>query len=132
MGIIPLTPHPLNRGYMSFTPGLAGVIAAESSISSIDGQNGVLRYRGIRIEDLAEHSSFEEVVYLLMFGELPTASELKSLDDRLRAHRVASLRRMRQHDYVCRVGQHGDDFFLIFRINVRAIKHMFGGRGALG
>lgn len=72
---------------MSFTPGLAGVIAAESSISSIDGQNGVLRYRGIRIEELAEHSSFEEVVYLLMFGELPTESELKSLDDRLRAHR---------------------------------------------
>ena len=72
---------------MSFTPGLAGVIAAESSISSIDGQNGVLRYRGIRIEELAESSSFEEVVYLLMFGELPTESELKSFDDRLRAQR---------------------------------------------
>ena len=72
---------------MSFTPGLAGVIAAESSISSIDGQNGILRYRGIRIEELAENSSFEEVVYLLLFGALPNQSELEALDSRLRAHR---------------------------------------------
>ena len=68
---------------MSFTPGLAGVIAAESSISSIDGQNGILRYRGIRIEELAESSSFEEVVYLLLFGALPTQDELTSLNARL-------------------------------------------------
>ena len=73
---------------MSFTPGLAGVIAAESSISSIDGQQGVLRYRGIRIEELAENSSFEEVVYLLLFGALPTQTQLEELDARLRANRA--------------------------------------------
>ena len=73
---------------MSFTPGLAGVIAAESSISSIDGQNGVLRYRGIRIEELAEQSSFEEVAYLLLNGGLPTETQLGEFDARLRAHRA--------------------------------------------
>lgn len=72
---------------MSFTPGLAGVIAAESSISSIDGQNGILRYRGIRIEDLAENSSFEEVAYLLLFNALPTADQLSAFDARLKEHR---------------------------------------------
>lgn len=72
---------------MSFTPGLAGVIAAESSISSIDGQNGILRYRGIPIEELAEHSSFEEVAYLLLFGALPTAGQLSAFDARLKENR---------------------------------------------
>ena len=72
---------------MSFTPGLAGVIAAESSISSIDGQNGILRYRGIPIEELAEHSSFEEVAYLLLFGALPTAGQLSAFDTRLKENR---------------------------------------------
>ena len=72
---------------MSFTPGLAGVIAAESSISSIDGQNGILRYRGIRIEEpLAEASSFEEVAFLL-FGSLPKADELSAFDERLKENR---------------------------------------------
>jgi citrate synthase len=73
---------------MSFTPGLAGVIAAESGISSIDGQNGILRYRGIRIEALAESSSFEEVVYLLLFGALPNQAELEALDTRLKSNRA--------------------------------------------
>ena len=73
---------------MSFTPGLAGVIAAESGISSIDGQNGVLRYRGIRIEELAENSCFEEVAYLLLYGALPTEDALEKFDARLRAQRA--------------------------------------------
>jgi citrate synthase len=72
---------------MSFTPGLAGVIAAESSISSIDGQNGILRYRGIRIEELAEQSSFEEAAYLLLFGALPSAEQLGAFDVRLKENR---------------------------------------------
>jgi citrate synthase len=72
---------------MSFTPGLAGVIAAESRISTIDGANGVLRYRGIRIEDLAENSHFEEAVYLLLYGALPTQSELDSFTQRLSSNR---------------------------------------------
>jgi citrate synthase len=67
-----------------FVPGLAGVVAAPSAIGWIDGQEGVLRYRGIRIQDLAEHSSFEEVCYLLLFGQLPTVDELAHFDGSLK------------------------------------------------
>jgi citrate synthase len=70
-----------------FVPGLAGIVAAESAISTIDGANGVLRYRGILIEELAEHSSFEEVSFLLLNNKLPTAAELADFDARLRGLR---------------------------------------------
>ncbi|MBS1253588.1 MAG: Citrate synthase [Anaerolineales bacterium] len=56
--------------------GLAGVTVADTEMSFIDGEAGVLRYRGIPIEDLAENASYEEVVYLLRQGELPTATQL--------------------------------------------------------
>lgn len=56
--------------------GLAGVIAGQSSIASVDGEQGILRYRGYDIHELAEHSSFEETVYLLWYGELPGRAEL--------------------------------------------------------
>ncbi len=58
------------------TKGLEGVVAANSSICYIDGDHGVLAYRGIDIHELADHSNFEEVCYLLWFGKLPTRSEL--------------------------------------------------------
>lgn len=54
-----------------FKPGLEGIPAAESSISNVDGQNGILEYRGIRIEELASKSTFLETAYLLIWGELP-------------------------------------------------------------
>jgi len=57
-------------------PGLAGIPAAESSVSFIDGQKGVLEYRGYPIEELSEHSTYEEVAWLVLYGELPTADEL--------------------------------------------------------
>ncbi|WP_025028371.1 citrate synthase [Caldalkalibacillus mannanilyticus] len=63
------------------TRGLEGVIAAESSISSII--DGVLTYRGIDIDDLASHASFEEVIYLLWYGKLPNQSELDQLTKQL-------------------------------------------------
>lgn len=63
------------------TKGLEGVVAAESSISSII--DGVLTYRGINIDELAEHASFEEVVYLLWYGYLPTRSQLDQLKKEL-------------------------------------------------
>ena len=76
---------------MSDTPtlvrGLAGVPCAESTVSSIDGQKGILRYRGYRIEDLADNCSFEEVAYLLINGELPTPAQLAEFDGELRIHR---------------------------------------------
>ena len=55
-----------------FMPGLAGVPAAKSAISDVDGQRGVLEYRGIRIEELCLRSSYLETAYLLLFGHLPT------------------------------------------------------------
>jgi citrate synthase len=59
--------------------GLEGVVAASSSIGDVDGINGVLIYQGYNIHDLAEHSTFEEVVFLLWHGRLPTRAELDEL-----------------------------------------------------
>jgi citrate synthase len=70
-----------------YKPGLEGIPAAESSISFVDGQKGLLEYRGIRIEELAEKSSFLETAYLLIWGQLPTKEELKSFEEEVRMHR---------------------------------------------
>lgn len=68
------------------TAGLRGVVAAQSSIGDVDGINGVLIYQGYDIHDLAEHSSFEEVIYLLWHGALPKADELAKHTAELRAN----------------------------------------------
>ncbi|HUK47343.1 MAG TPA: citrate synthase [Terriglobales bacterium] len=65
--------------------GLEGVVATTSKICYIDGEQGVLAYRGIDIHELAEHSTFEETCYLLWNGELPTRNELKELHEQLAA-----------------------------------------------
>ena len=75
-----------------FIPGLAGVPAAESGISFIDGERGILEYRGIPIQDLAEHSTFEETTYLLLFGKLPTRAELDKYVEDLTHHRRLKFR----------------------------------------
>ena len=72
---------------MDYIPGLAGVPATESEISYIDGQEGLLSYRGYNIMDLAENSSFEETTLLLLFGNLPTQAELDAFDKKLRESR---------------------------------------------
>lgn len=61
------------------TAGLRGVVAAQSSIGDVNGEQGILIYQGYDIHDLAEHSNFEEVVYLLWNGRLPKESELAEL-----------------------------------------------------
>jgi citrate synthase len=70
-----------------FSPGLAGVPAAKSSISFVDGQAGVLEYRGIPIEELAERSSFLETSYLLLYDRLPTRVELDRFTADIVRHR---------------------------------------------
>ena len=65
----------------TFVPGLAGVPATESSVSYIDGNVGVLEYRGYPIEELSEHSTFEETAFLLWEGRLPKADELAQFRD---------------------------------------------------
>ena len=70
-----------------FAKGLEDVIAGESSICDVDGKNGKLIYRGYDIHDLAQNTTFEEVVYLLWHGKLPTTSELEALKADLDAAR---------------------------------------------
>jgi citrate synthase len=67
--------------------GLEGVVATTSGICYIDGEQGVLAYRGIDIHDLAENSNFEETCYLLWFGRLPKREELRELRDRMAEER---------------------------------------------
>ena len=67
--------------------GLRGVTVADTKISFIDGEKGVLIYRGYRIEDLAEKSSFMEVAYLILNGELPKRAQLVSFTEELAALR---------------------------------------------
>src|SRR3982751_6514648 len=66
--------------------GLRGVVAAQSAIGDVNGEQGILIYQGYNIHDLAEHSNFEEVIYLLWHGELPTSSQLQDLKSRIRAN----------------------------------------------
>lgn len=68
--------------------GLEGIIASKTAISYIDGQNGRLIYQGVNINQLAEHSTFEESVYLLWHGQLPTKQQLAELDGELKANRA--------------------------------------------
>ncbi len=75
-----------------YSPGLAGIPVAESAVSFVDGQRGHLEYRGIDIEQLAERSSFEETAWLLLYGELPTESELRTFNKALTHHRRMKFR----------------------------------------
>ncbi|MBK8464817.1 MAG: citrate synthase [Chloracidobacterium sp.] len=66
--------------------GLRGVVAAQSSIGDVNGDDGILIYQGYNIHDLAEHSTFEEVIFLLWNGRLPKADELAALNADIRAN----------------------------------------------
>ena len=73
---------------VEYSKGLDGVIAAESKICDIDGDLGLLSYRGYTIEDLADNSTFAEVAWLLLYGSLPTAAELESFENILKSKRT--------------------------------------------
>lgn len=75
-----------------FMPGLAGVPAARSAVSDVDGGLGVLEYRGVRIEDLCARSSFLETSYLLLFGRLPSQTELTRFVADVTLHRRIKFR----------------------------------------
>src|ERR1700726_2188959 len=68
--------------------GLEGVVAGESEICYIDGYAGVLSYQGYNIHTLADHATFEEVIYLLWYGRLPKQAELDQLKASLAANRA--------------------------------------------
>ena len=73
-------------------PGLEGIPVTQSSICDIDGQKGHLLYRGYQIEELAQKSSFLETAFLLIWGELPTTSELRHFEAEVQMHRRLSFR----------------------------------------
>jgi citrate synthase len=73
-------------GLMVYDPGYANVASCRSSITYLDGEKGILQYRGYPIEQLAEHSSYIEVAYLLIHGELPTQSQLEEWTHQITIH----------------------------------------------
>ncbi|MGI5202245.1 citrate synthase [Spirillospora sp. CA-108201] len=73
-------------GHVTLDPGFTNTASTTSAITYIDGEAGILRYRGYPIEELAEKSSFLEVAYLLIYGELPTADKLSAFTDSVRHH----------------------------------------------
>ena len=87
MSNVPLLADGVAMSVCEFKPGLEGIAAAQSSISYVDGQQGILEYRGIRVEELAEKSSFLETSYLLIWGELPNKQELEEFEYEVRHHR---------------------------------------------
>ena len=75
-----------------FRPGLEGVPATQSSICDIDGQRGVLTYRGYRVDELAARSTFLETAYLLIWAQLPNAKQLQEFEQEVQMHRRVSFR----------------------------------------
>jgi len=73
-------------GHVTLDPGFVNTASCSSAITYIDGDAGILRYRGYPIEQLAKNSTFIEVSYLLIYGELPTPTELEEFTERVRRH----------------------------------------------
>src|SRR5436305_8856671 len=71
---------------MTYDPAFMNTAACRSKITYIDGDRGILMYRGYPIEQLAEHSDYLETAYLILFGELPSASELEAWVDDIKHH----------------------------------------------
>src|SRR6185437_302366 len=104
-------------GIFTFDPGFTSTGSCESKITYIDGDEGILLYRGFPIEDLAEHGDFLETCYLLLYGELPTAAQKADFDDRVTHHTMV-------HEQMNR-------FFQGFRRDAHPMAVMVGSVGAL-
>ena len=77
-----------NSGLVSYDPGFMNTAACQSKITYIDGDQGILRYRGYPIEQLAEKSTYLETAYLILYGELPTKPQLKEWSDNVTHHTI--------------------------------------------
>jgi len=77
-------------GAITYDPGYKNSGACKSAITFLDGEEGILRYRGYSIEDLAENSNFLEVSYLIIFGELPTQEELEKFENDIRKYSLVN------------------------------------------
>src|SRR5882757_10805677 len=104
-------------GMFTFDPGFTSTASTESKITYIDGDEGVLLYRGYPIDQLAEHGDFLETCYLLLYGELPTAAQKADFDYRVTRHTMV-------HDQMNR-------FFNGFRRDAHPMSVMVACVGAL-
>ena len=104
-------------GMFTYDPGFTSTGACESKITFIDGEKGILLYRGYPIEQLAEHGDFLETCYLLLYGELPTAAQKADFDHRVTYHTMV-------HEQMNR-------FFQGFRRDAHPMAVMVGSVGAL-
>jgi citrate synthase len=104
-------------GMFTYDPGFTSTASCESRITYIDGDEGVLLYRGYPIEQLAEHGDFLETCYLLLYGELPTAAQKADFDYRVTRHTMV-------HDQMNR-------FFQGFRRDAHPMSIMVASVGAL-
>ena len=77
-------------GFITMDPGYKNSGSCKSDITFLDGEQGILRYRGYSIEDLAAKANFLEVAYLLVFGELPTKDQLQQFEDDIRKHTLVN------------------------------------------
>src|SRR3954464_24112 len=75
-----------DEGLMTYDPAFLNTAACRSAITYIDGDKGILEYRGYPIEQLAEHCNYLEVAYLILFGELPTEAQLQAWIDAITQH----------------------------------------------
>jgi citrate synthase len=104
-------------GYFTFDPGFTSTGSCNSKITFIDGDNGILLYRGYPIEELAEHSDFMETAYLLIYGELPTSAQKKEFEHSVIYHSMV-------HEQLI-------NFFRGFRRDAHPMAVMVGVVGAL-
>ena len=84
--VVDIRSLPSKLGYFTYDPGFASTASCSSTITYIDGREGVLLYRGYPIEQLAERSSFLEICYLLLYGELPDKSQWSEFNAAIRRH----------------------------------------------
>src|ERR1700729_2557630 len=104
-------------GIFTYEPGCPSQASCQSKITYIDGEAGILEYRGYPIEQLAEHGDYLETCYLLLYGELPTAAQKSDFDDRVVHHTMV-------HEQMSR-------FFQGFRRDAHPMAVMVGCVGAL-
>ncbi|RYH05407.1 MAG: citrate (Si)-synthase, partial [Alphaproteobacteria bacterium] len=115
--VVDITPLYKNTKSFTYDPGFTSTASCESRITYIDGDEGVLLHRGYPIDQLAEHGDFLEVCYLLLYGELPNATQKKDFDHRVTHHTMV-------HEQMSR-------FFTGFRRDAHPMAVMCGCVGAL-
>ena len=115
--VVDISPLYKNTGMFTYDPGFTSTASCESQITYIDGDEGVLLYRGYPIEQLAEHGDFLETCYLLLYGELPTANQKADFDYRVTRHTMV-------HEQMAR-------FFQGFRRDAHPMAVMVASVGAL-